>query len=461
MTTPAQPVTTINAVDGSRNLYEECKVMTELSSLIYKVAILLETSGKGGQKEEQDWASWWQGSPPKRKQLQKLELVLSDECFNDPDKKVDEDGNYDLKSLNRDVDGDGTDDFFIEFKKNVSAIDFLEFIEANKNVLVKDEEDGVLQAAIESIKAHQESSYLWSFDQRFGGQGLVYAITVNRKLKRITVGFRGSVGSFTTGEDWLQNYKVQLSNLPTPGLLKDELGFDEEIKVHYGFREYLLDENRMNEPKMSLQEMKDEGVGKYGKILDDLYECYNYEENGKPIHKGFHLYVTGHSLGGALSSLLAMKLAASDTLRKEITLKEPIGPIVNISVASPYVGNESFANAVRLLEEKGWLRHIRITNYCDPVPVAPPKHFLWNKFESLYNEPYFQTGYNLHLKAKAENGLEHGFDKERGFFSQFPSFSPIAPHMVADYYKNMENAKDKLETMTIEGAYESLSSKPQ
>ena len=33
---------------------------------------------------------------------------------------------------------------------------------------------------------------------------------------------------------------------------------------------------------------------KYGQIIDNLRRIYNYEENGKKVHAGFSLYVTGH-----------------------------------------------------------------------------------------------------------------------------------------------------------------------
>jgi hypothetical protein len=37
-----------------------------------------------------------------------------------------------------------------------------------------------------------------------------------------------------------------------------------------------------------------EGI-KYGKILMDLKDCYNFEnEDGTKVHDGFSLYVTGH-----------------------------------------------------------------------------------------------------------------------------------------------------------------------
>jgi hypothetical protein len=50
-------------------------------------------------------------------------------------------------------------------------------------------------------------------------------------------------------------------------------------------------------------------------------------------------------LGGAISTLLAMKLASSWTVKNVIKVQ---GPIMNISVASPYLGGQAFYNAVQV-----------------------------------------------------------------------------------------------------------------
>ncbi|KAL3903550.1 MAG: hypothetical protein SGILL_010404, partial [Bacillariaceae sp.] len=447
--------TIVDQNDGSRNLYEECKVMSELSSLIYVVAYMLDTIGKGGYKEEQEtsgWFSWWNRSPPKLKQLDRLELVLSDECF---------DGDRNLVIEEKDGDT-STTDYLAKLNRNLSATAILEFIKANEVALSKDQEitgdvptnnqdrvspeANIVLEAIASVKVHKEGNYVWTMDHHFGSTDLVYAITVNRQLKRVTIGFRGSV----TGHDWYQNIQVNLRTLQTPDLLKEQLKFDEEIKVHLGFKKYLLDDE-LNNAGMTMQEMQENETGKYGQILRDLNDCFNYKDaSGKQIHKDFHLYVTGHSLGGALSTLLAMKLASSWTLANVVKVRKPI---VNISVASPYVGNQGWANAVKRLEDEGWLRHVRITNQGDVVPVGPPKYFLYNKVDAVYGEPYVHTGCNVHLTGDDKDPLDIGFDKVRSVASQF-SFSAGQRHKVSDYWMRQRDGKGDLEKKTIEGLYE-------
>jgi hypothetical protein len=50
----------------------------------------------------------------------------------------------------------------------------------------------------------------------------------------------------------------------------------------------------IEEKKLDENAAKKEKPGKYGKILRDLEECYSFMEDGKKVHDGFSLYVTGH-----------------------------------------------------------------------------------------------------------------------------------------------------------------------
>jgi predicted lipase len=438
----AKSAAVINSSDGSRNLYEEMKVMSELSALIYTVAYLLDLIGKGGYPDPDapapsSWWSSWSSNKPALKQLSKIELVLASECS---------------------FDSNGVCDH-VKLQHNLPAKNVLEFIQANAEALSQDPEitgdtssdrevsprSRLVLAALENVKLYQDANYLWCMDQHFGNTDLVYAVTVNRKLKRITVAFRGSSNS----NDWWQNVQVSLATLRTPDLLKENFSFEEEIKVHGGFMRYLLDKE-VAEMELSAKQMEDQRPGKYGQILRDLEECYHYTDtNGVKVHDGFHLYVTGHSLGAALSTLLAMKLSCSWILHEKV--KNIPKPIINISVASPYVGNQGFVNATQRLEESGRLRHIRVTNEGDVVPVAPPKRFLYN---ALY-EPYRHGGCNVHLTEKSH---EIAFGAERTFASQV-SWSSAERHSPADYWSRQNRDKEKFQSMTIEGLYKEY--KPQ
>ena len=66
-------------------------------------------------------------------------------------------------------------------------------------------------------------------------------------------------------------------------------------------------------------------------ILKQLYAVEEYTE--------YDLYVTGHSLGGALAQLLAFILAGI-LEAKELPAKK----VIAITYASPRVGNKKFQN---------------------------------------------------------------------------------------------------------------------
>lgn len=405
-----------------RSLFEEMTIMTELSALVYTVAYLLDIVGKGGYETNPNrW--WW--SKPERQQLEKISLVLAEES------PIEE----------------------AKLQRNLPAKNVIEFINANEEHLSKDpeitgdaaEEDGIHPrtlltiSALDDIEKNADGNYLWCFDHHFGGTGIVYGVTVNRAFKRVTVVFRGSV----TGEDWWQNVQMTMTDLRTPDLLQ-ELGFEEEIKVHGGFLRYLLDDD-IAKLELTEEQAKEQKPGKYGQILRDLEDCYNHEENGVKVHEGFNLYVAGHSLGGALSSLLAMKLASSWYLKEKIKAPKPI---INISVASPYIGNQAFHNAVKRLEKENWLRHIRISNQNDVVPVAPPKRLFWG---AIY-EPYVHTGLNVHLvEGKGEHDIGYGL--ERTFASQF-SLSSGDRHTLGDHWERMNDDVDAFKGKSIADLYE-------
>jgi hypothetical protein len=78
----------------------------------------------------------------------------------------------------------------------------------------------------------------------------------------------------------------------------------------------------------------------------------------------YSLYTTGHSLGGALSTLFAFEVAADDKILK---------PVTCISIASPKVGNLAFRRAFHFLESKKRIRCLRIANHKDLVTLLPDR----------------------------------------------------------------------------------------
>lgn len=65
--------------------------------------------------------------------------------------------------------------------------------------------------------------------------------------------------------------------------------------------------------------------------------------------------------GGSLSTLFAARAAIS----------KQFGQVTNVSFASPYCGDQGFRDHFYELEKKNLIRHIRISNDEDVVPLIP------------------------------------------------------------------------------------------
>lgn len=186
-----------------------------------------------------------------------------------------------------------------------------------------------------------DSLFLEVFDSLHSKEECVYGVFKDEFTKQIVIAFRGT----SHANDWLYNLSAQLIDMKTPkelvGKLKGKL--NKNIKVHRGFYEYIFNNKHQD------------GKQVYDKILADIEPF---------VEKGYNIHVTGHSLGAALSSMLAFKLAGSD---KEWIPK----PVSCISLASPFVGGIGFKTAFQQLEKDGLIRYLRITNSRDTVPTIP------------------------------------------------------------------------------------------
>jgi hypothetical protein len=167
------------------------------------------------------------------------------------------------------------------------------------------------------------------------------------------------------------------------------------------------------------------------------------------------------SLGGALSTLLAFKLASDTKLSAVLP-----GPVMNISFASPLVGNTVFDEAFQvrtpslasmlfvyctylsltlgvnyqLLEQHKKIIHIRVSNSKDLIPCSLPL------------PGYTHTGLNLHFCEKAENGYVLASGDHHRMWTQL-SFDPGSRHGLADYHQVKNACTDKFGHKTIEEIY--------
>jgi len=298
-------------------------------------------------------------------------------------------------------------------KKTVNATNILEFLKLNQSHLVGDEgglefnpegdgkadQDGDGESDLKMMQRLEQvddefDADIIEFDDEFVGEGLdselVFSIVLNRTEKRVTVCFRGSVSL----KDWV----VDLSGTKRKPAIIKEFADDTGTETHTGFSGYLFGDTHH----------EGDGKSKFEQIVHILKQV-----NKK--HPGFKIYVTGHSLGGALTQLLAFALAGS-----KLTEDLP-KPIVAISYASPRVGNRGYLQKYQQLEKAGKLRHIRVSNQGDVVTVAPSGGF-------------YQTGLNLHVAPGKQ--VEIAYSKDRSFWSQV-NVNALGNHGLATYHKRL------------------------
>jgi len=89
------------------------------------------------------------------------------------------------------------------------------------------------------------------------------------------------------------------------------------------------------------------------------------------------VYITGHSLGGALATLCAVDLKISFGIKANIFL---------YTFGTPRVGNQAFAQYCNALTNENW----RLVHYADLVPQLPLQRlkFHHEPREVWYNEPF-------------------------------------------------------------------------
>jgi len=241
-------------------------------------------------------------------------------------------------------------------------------------------------------QAEQNGIVLKRFVDDNSKEEIVHGVVVNPTKKRITIIFRGSV----TNKDFLQDAKCAQKCIDNPVLSvvvndsnpkPSEEIMPSTIRIHTGFYEYLF------------HEKKDSDNNTTTRLHDILEDAKNLlREN-----PGYSLYMTGHSLGGALSTLCGF-FAACDN---EIISLAANHRVVVYSVASPYCGNWKFRHAFQELEYQRRLQHLRIANLEDMVtlmPFAVPKATFLSPVMSMVagaGNLYKHVGIKVQLKKNA------------------------------------------------------------
>lgn len=204
---------------------------------------------------------------------------------------------------------------------------------------------------------------------------LVYGIFKDEQKERVVVSFRGT----TTFQDMKQDLKVATRKISNP--LAHIEGQSEHVRVFAGVYNYLFkkieDEDTVDAEKGDAPRKT-----KYDEIFRQVREIF--DENPT-----YELYITGHSLGGALATLFTFFIGAS---RDKIIPK----PVSCVSFAAPKVGNINFRRVFQYMEHHGMARHMRVHNSIDPVPPTPPM------IPALFLHPkniYHHVGISFQLKT--------------------------------------------------------------
>lgn len=197
------------------------------------------------------------------------------------------------------------------------------------------------EGSVSQLLAESHSRLVWMNDW-YPLKDLTYAIAVDTRLKRVLVVFRGAI----TAQDWRTVMHYSMETIPNP-VQEDFEGKKDKIRVFSGFYEYLF------------RQRKDTGTTKYSEIAS-LAHKYGLEKIGDD----YKLFVTGHSLGGALTNFFCFFASTEERFTRN-------GPVQAIAFAGPYCGGHSFADSFRYQERKKKLQFIRVANDSDMVPRLP------------------------------------------------------------------------------------------
>jgi predicted lipase len=226
-----------------------------------------------------------------------------------------------------------------------------------------------LQKSLQLLQERAESSgmkrplTLIKYDDKHQKHEMVYAVAKDDINQRITLVFRGTENEMALRTNWSTNLYIAKTKVPVPEYLKKKVDFD-NLWIHSGFYKCIFEK--------TFDDSDDPSRLKYHEVLDDI----------KPLLKAdptYKLYVTGHSLGGALAGLISFFLACDP---------EIVTPVTCLSFASPRFGDSNYLEAVQVLEKEHRLRFCRIVNANDLIAVVP----MWNYSHAGFQVRLYENG---------------------------------------------------------------------
>ena len=231
----------------------------------------------------------------------------------------------------------------------------------------------IKQQALTHLKENSSDSKIIEFVNDCDTD-LQVGITLSEKKKRINIIFRGSESMY----DWYYDLNF----------IKTCINKEQNVYVHSGFYKQLT--TNKNHEILTVK-------------IKTLLETY----------PDYHIFVCGHSLGGALSTLYGYML--SNEIKQNVRV---------VSFASPRVGNSGWKKA---FDEKTNLDHYRITNNNDIITSFPT---------ILYNH----VGNNIRLERNNKASFLYNYSYSWWDYSFFKCYSP-SDHFCEEYYKYLISNK--------------------
>lgn len=143
---------------------------------------------------------------------------------------------------------------------------------------------------------------------------------------------------------------------------------------------------------------------------------------------------------------------ASPDLNKSMKTKTPI---TAITFASPKIGTSAFRQAFTQLEREGWVRHIRVSNAGDAIPMAQtlPGNFTQTGLNLYVSDNEVSVNYDTTKYEEFSDAVEYGM---RTMFLGWWFLGFLKFHELPDYseklFKNAAN--NHILDKTVEELYQ-------
>ena len=161
------------------------------------------------------------------------------------------------------------------------------------------------------------------------------------------------------------------------------------------------------------------------------------------------LYVTGHSLGGALGLIAALELAAQ--------FGKPGQPVTFVGIANPRAGTEGFRDACEVLEREGKMRCVGVHGHFDIVPMLPG-----SAFNRTTKRRFCQSGFELVLKSDSNKFYMRRSDRADDNYFQRIGLALFRADKIGDrhhyvtYLKELEALERPLNKLYLNDFYDKL-----